>query len=232
MLAPLPTILHYSLSAMKIAFLSLIYAAALFTTLVPLIRISTLKTLSEDPYSSSYLTWSMAELFLGIIVVSLPSLSPLLKEFFDKGGLRTISVQSYESHDSFWGAKSYLRRVRERSSLWKRLVLIFGYGQFTNERDIESQQDNLRSPGSRLESRAGSRMESRSGSRMGSRLGRAGSSLGWLNGKSDEVEEDHDFGGILKTTEVVVSREDYEDHGREGRAGSGVDMNMPAPSRA
>lgn len=66
---------------------------------------------------------------------------------------------------------------------------------------------------------------------MGSRMGRAGSSLGWLNGQADEVEG-HDFGGILKTTEVVVSHEDYEYPVMEGRKGSGVDMNMPAPSRA
>ena len=77
--------------------------------------------------------------------------------------------------------------------MWNRLVMFLGYGEMRPNIEEGSRREE---PSSRL------------GSRMGSRLGSRMSKMGNLGGSS--TEELTFPMGILKTTEVIISREGSE----------------------
>jgi hypothetical protein len=123
------------------------------------------------------MTWSIIELSLGITASSLLSLSPLFKNFLSSE-VDTFKITLKIDH-----AKLSLKRAGQESPTWQKIILFLGYGELKGQKG---------------EDRSGSRLESRSNSRMD-----------WEgSGGGEWSAEDLNFEmGIIKTTEVIISRE-------------------------
>jgi hypothetical protein len=84
MLTPFPMLLKSQLQTRKKAILLGIFSLGIFITIIQIVRISTIKSLSNAIDSSSLIMWSMVENNLGIIVASIAPLSPLVRSFREK----------------------------------------------------------------------------------------------------------------------------------------------------
>jgi hypothetical protein len=77
----------------KKAILSGIFSLGVFITVIQIIRILTIKSLSDYLDSSKLIMWSMVENNLGIIVGSIPALAPLFRSVLDKTSHLSSSQQ-------------------------------------------------------------------------------------------------------------------------------------------
>jgi len=92
MLTPFPMLLKSLLPTRKKVAVLGIFSLGSFVTAIQIIRILTIKSLSNYIDSSKLIMWSMVENNLGIIAASIPTLAPLFRSFRDKsskGGSRT-----------------------------------------------------------------------------------------------------------------------------------------------
>ncbi|KIM93489.1 hypothetical protein OIDMADRAFT_96199, partial [Oidiodendron maius Zn] len=81
---PYPMLIQAKLPLRKKAILICIFSLGIFITIIQIIRILTIKSLSNYLDSSKLILWSMVENNLGIIVASIPALAPLFKSLLDK----------------------------------------------------------------------------------------------------------------------------------------------------
>ncbi|KAH7346197.1 hypothetical protein BKA65DRAFT_551128 [Rhexocercosporidium sp. MPI-PUGE-AT-0058] len=186
MLTPIPILLHSCFSIRKNLVIGFAFLLGIIVTIAQLMRILSIASQAKMDDHSHALIWSMVETNLGIMAVSIVSLAPLFQSFLEKGSIRSLSLSSYDTRRSYDKVKSYLQKVRRENKTLNRFVMFLGYGE-TNP-DIES-GSGTDAPTSRL------------GSRMGSRMGHLGGS---------STEELTFPMGILKTTEVIISREGSE----------------------
>jgi hypothetical protein len=119
----------------------------------------------------------VVEVSLGIIASSLLSLAPLFESFL-ASEIDTFKLSLKIDH-----AKMAVKRVRKKSPTWQKITLLLGYGELKGQKG---------------ENRSGSRLESRPNSRR-KWEGRGGGE-GSAGGLNFEM-------GIVKTTEVIISRE-------------------------
>ncbi|KAL3426781.1 integral membrane protein [Phlyctema vagabunda] len=81
MLTPFPMLLKAQIQPKKKIVLLGIFSLGTFVTVIQIIRILTIKSLANYIDSSQLIMWSMVENNLGIIVASIPPLSPLIRSF-------------------------------------------------------------------------------------------------------------------------------------------------------
>lgn len=79
MLTPFPMLLKSQLQTRKKVIILGLFSLGTFITIIQIIRILTIKSLSNAIDSSHLIMWSMVENNLGIIVASIPPLSPLVR---------------------------------------------------------------------------------------------------------------------------------------------------------
>lgn len=84
MTTPFPMLVKAKLPRRKKAILLGIFSLGIFITVIQIIRILTVKSLSNYLDSSNLIMWSMVENNLGIIVGSIPALAPLFRTILDK----------------------------------------------------------------------------------------------------------------------------------------------------
>lgn len=175
-LTPVPVLLYSVFTPRKNILIGLIFALSTFLPIIQILRLVAIKNQHSPIDTYTFLTWSILETNLGIITVSLLSLSPLCKTFLSSE-IDTFRLSLKIDH-----AKMKIRELGQESPAWQRVVMFMGYGEMKKaERERE---------------RAESQMESRSGSRLDGGWGDWGGS-----------EDGNWEMGIIKTTEVIVSRE-------------------------
>lgn len=81
MLAPFPMLLKSQLQTRKKVIILGLFSLGIFITIIQIVRILTIKSLSNSIDSGPLIMWSMVENNLGIIVASIPPLSPLVRAF-------------------------------------------------------------------------------------------------------------------------------------------------------
>jgi len=176
-LTPIPILLYSAFPPRANSLIAFLFTLSAFLTSIQIIRLVAITHQSSIIDTSSLLIWSIVETNLGIITASLLSLSPLFKSF-TSGSIDTFKLTLKIEH-----AKIYMREKGRESATWQRIVMFLGYGEMNRQRG---------------ESRSGSRLESRSGSRTGGAFAAFG----------DYSTEELNFEmGIIKTTEVIISRE-------------------------
>jgi hypothetical protein len=84
MLTPFPMLLKSQLQTRKKIIILGLFSLGTFITIIQIIRILTIKSLSNAIDSSHLIMWSMVENNLGIIVASIPPLSPLIRSIREK----------------------------------------------------------------------------------------------------------------------------------------------------
>jgi len=84
MLLPFPVLLKSQIQSRKKLVLLGLFALGIFITIIQIIRIQTIKSLSNYLDSSALIMWSTVENNLGIMVACVPTLGPLFKSFAEK----------------------------------------------------------------------------------------------------------------------------------------------------
>lgn len=84
MLLPFPVLLETQIPTSKKVVLLGLFGLGTFITIIQIIRILTIKSLSNYLDSSMLIMWSMVENNLGVIVASIPPLSPLVRAWKEK----------------------------------------------------------------------------------------------------------------------------------------------------
>lgn len=84
MLLPFPVLVQTQIQNRKKFALLGLFAMGTFITVIQVLRIQTIKSLSNYLDSSSLIMWSTVENNLGIIVACIPTLAPLFKYFAEK----------------------------------------------------------------------------------------------------------------------------------------------------
>lgn len=91
MLLPFPVLIKTQIQKRKKFALLGLFALGTFITVIQVLRIQTIKNLSNYLDSSSLIMWSTVENNLGIIVASIPTLAPLFKYFAEKTQKSSVS---------------------------------------------------------------------------------------------------------------------------------------------
>jgi hypothetical protein len=100
----------------KKAILICIFSLGIFITVIQIIRILTIKSLSNYLDSSKLILWSMVENNLGIIVASIPALAPLFKSLLDKSS-QLASSQRQDIQHSPYSLRNIYRRKESHHAL-------------------------------------------------------------------------------------------------------------------
>jgi hypothetical protein len=99
MILPFPVLSSLQLPLKKKIVLSLLFSLGVFVTIIQIIRIQTIKSLKNYIDSSLLIMWSMVENNLGVIIVSVPTLSALLRTWRDKNS--SGRATSYANNSGF-----------------------------------------------------------------------------------------------------------------------------------
>jgi hypothetical protein len=177
LLTPLPILLYSVFTPRKNLLIGAIYILSIFVCFIQIIRLLFITNQSSAIDTSPLLNWSVVEVSLGIIASSLLALAPLFESFL-ASEIDTFKLSLKIDH-----AKMAVKRVRKESPTWQKITLLLGYGELKGQKG---------------ENRSGSRLESRPNSRR-KWEGRGGGE-GSAGGLNFEM-------GIVKTTEVIISRE-------------------------
>lgn len=84
MILPFPVLLKTQIPMKKKLILTGLFSLGTFITVIQIIRIQTIHSLANYLDSSSLIMWSMVENNLGIIIASIPPLSPLIRSWHEK----------------------------------------------------------------------------------------------------------------------------------------------------
>lgn len=84
MTLPFPVLLSLKMQDRKKVVILGLFGLGIFITIIQIIRIQTVRRLSNVTDSAPLITWSSVEANLGIIVASVPCLSPLIKYFRER----------------------------------------------------------------------------------------------------------------------------------------------------
>lgn len=84
MALPFPVLLNLKMQDRRKVVILGLFGLGIFITVIQIIRIQTVRRLSNLTDSAPLITWSSVEVNLGIIVASVPCLSPLIKYFRER----------------------------------------------------------------------------------------------------------------------------------------------------
>ncbi|KAF7560210.1 hypothetical protein G7046_g3926 [Stylonectria norvegica] len=91
LLLPFPALLKSQIQRRKKIVLLGLFALGIFVTIIQIIRIQTIKNLSNYLDSTKPILWSIIETDIGIIIASVPTLAPLVKYFAERSRNGTAS---------------------------------------------------------------------------------------------------------------------------------------------
>ncbi|KAI8663358.1 hypothetical protein NCS57_00936400 [Fusarium keratoplasticum] len=97
---PFPALLKSQIQLRKKVVLLGLFGLGIFVTIVQVIRIQTIQNLKNYLDSSKAILWSIIETNTGIIIASIPTLSPLVKYFAEKSRAATSSA-SYNLNSQY-----------------------------------------------------------------------------------------------------------------------------------
>lgn len=97
MILPFPFLLRTQIQKRKKIALLGLFALGGFITVIQIIRIRTVKSLTNNLDSSSIIMWSTVENNLGIIVTCIPTLAPLFKYFAEKSQRSSTTKYAQQS---------------------------------------------------------------------------------------------------------------------------------------
>jgi hypothetical protein len=139
----------------KKAILIGIFSLGIFITIIQIIRILTIKSLSDYLDSSKLIMWSMVENNLGIIVGSIPALGPLFRSILDKTSHVSSSQRHGVEHSPYSLRNIYRRKSNHAPSMGGQSsvhAIASGSGKHTTAEDpwrTEGGSDeHLNNPGS------------------------------------------------------------------------------------
>lgn len=107
MLLPFPVLLKSQIQSRKKLVLLGLFALGIFITIIQIIRIQTIKSLSNYLDSSALIMWSTVENNLGIMVACVPTLGPLFKSFAEKSRSGYYKNTSDRAKASKYGMHSW-----------------------------------------------------------------------------------------------------------------------------
>lgn len=101
MILPLPVLIKAQIQRPRKMILLALFALGIFVTIIQIIRIDTIKNLSNYLNSSISILWSIVETDTGIIIASIPTLPPAVKAVSAKlRGATTRSKNSSQGSDT------------------------------------------------------------------------------------------------------------------------------------
>ncbi|KAH6867412.1 hypothetical protein B0T10DRAFT_46041 [Thelonectria olida] len=115
MVLPFPTLIKLQMAKRKKLVLLGLFAMGTFISVIQIVRIQTIKSLSNLLDSSLLIMWSMVENNLGIIVASVPTLAPLVRYFSEQSRVGSRS-RSKSQGDSAYALQSTFRKNLSRRS--------------------------------------------------------------------------------------------------------------------
>lgn len=115
MSTPFPMLVKAKLPRRKKVIIIGIFSLGIFITVIQIIRILTIKSLSNYLDSSQLIMWSMVENNLGIIVGSIPALAPLFRSVLDKSSNKSSS-QHFAPGQSPYSLHNICRTKGNRAS--------------------------------------------------------------------------------------------------------------------
>lgn len=113
MLLPFPVLLQSQIQKRKKAVLMCLLTLGTFITIIQIIRIRTVKNLANYLDSASLIMWSTVENNLGIIVASIPTLSPLFRYFAERSLVGSTTNTGHQSHTMYSLRSTRVTRLRD-----------------------------------------------------------------------------------------------------------------------
>ncbi|KAH7304719.1 integral membrane protein [Stachybotrys elegans] len=96
MALPFPVLLMSQIQKRKKIILLVLFGLGIFTTVIQVIRIQTIRNLANYLDSARSITWSVVEVCVGIIIACVPTLSPMIKYYRDKSRNGTNSGYAHQ----------------------------------------------------------------------------------------------------------------------------------------
>jgi hypothetical protein len=93
---PFPVLLTSKIQKRKKAVLLGLFGLGVFVTIIQIIRIQTIKNLSNYLDSAEPIIWSIVETALGISIACIPTIAPLVKYFSEKTRSGTGASESHQ----------------------------------------------------------------------------------------------------------------------------------------
>jgi hypothetical protein len=115
MIVPFPVLLQSHIQTRKKLVLLGLFGLGVFITVIQIIRIQTVKRLANYTDSAPLILWSAVENNLGVIVASIPTLSPLIKYFNE----RTRGNTSGQSSGGWPGGTDNAHGSHYNMQTWK-----------------------------------------------------------------------------------------------------------------
>ncbi|KAH8680427.1 hypothetical protein BGZ61DRAFT_456688 [Ilyonectria robusta] len=143
MALPFPTLVKLQMANRKKLVLLGLFAMGTFVSVIQIVRIQTIKSLSNLLDSSLLIMWSMVENNLGIIVASVPTLAPLVRYFSEQSRVGSRS-RTKSQGDSAYALQSNWRKNLSRRDGVQTL------GSGVDQRDGDSAEDILSPTNDRL----------------------------------------------------------------------------------
>lgn len=116
MLVPFPTLMKLQIPNRKKTVLLGLFAMGTFISVIQIVRIQTIKSLSNLIDSGPLIMWSTVENNLGIIVASVPTLAPLVRYFNEQSRVGSRSRSRSKGGDSGYALQSNWRKNLSRRS--------------------------------------------------------------------------------------------------------------------
>ncbi|EWZ47232.1 hypothetical protein FOCG_16544 [Fusarium oxysporum f. sp. radicis-lycopersici 26381] len=117
MMLPFPTLLKLQMPNRKKVVLLGLFAMGIFISIIQIVRIQTIKSLSNLLDSASLIKWSMVENNLGIIVACVPTLAPLVRYFSEQSRVGSRSRSKSQNNSGYALQSTYRKNLSRRSGL-------------------------------------------------------------------------------------------------------------------
>ncbi|KAM5349879.1 hypothetical protein ACJ41O_006384 [Fusarium nematophilum] len=138
MVLPFPTLLKLQVPKRKKAVLLGLFAMGTFISVIQIVRIQTIKSLSNLLDSSALIMWSAVENNLGIIVACVPTLAPLVRYFNEQSrvGSKSRSKSKGDSGYALQSQSTWRKNLSRRDGVQP-------LGSGVDQRDGDSSEDIL-----------------------------------------------------------------------------------------
>src|SRR6478752_8213963 len=117
MMLPFPTLLKLQMPNRKKVVLLGLFAMGIFISIIQIVRIQTIKSLSNLLDSAALIKWSMVENNLGIIVACVPTLAPLVRYFSEQSRVGSRSRSKSQNNSGYALQSTYRKNLSRRSGL-------------------------------------------------------------------------------------------------------------------
>ncbi|KAJ4256111.1 hypothetical protein NW762_009187 [Fusarium torreyae] len=136
MVLPFPTLLKVQMPNRKKVVLLGLFAMGIFISIIQIIRIQTIKSLSNLLDSAGLIKWSMIENNLGIMVASIPTLAPLVRYFSEQSRVGSRSRSKSQNNSGYALQTTWRNNLSRRSG-------VQALGSGVDRQDGESAKDIL-----------------------------------------------------------------------------------------